>query len=225
MISIRGLSLAAAVVVGLVACSSKHPLGTMTGAGGGGGAAIGGSNGLAGAGGVSATGGAGPGGAAGDAVAGAGGGAVGGAGGGAVGGAGAGIGHCDSVSGAGGAGGAAIPTGCNLDAARQALAALGIGTVGDPSASTMTLPANLATDAQWGVKSDVCREGGYDLTPLAGMSVCLVSQVMTGMCQGNPARVWVLMSNGAVQCIYKALCPGSRLAPGVYSTVDPLCGP
>jgi hypothetical protein len=45
------------------------------------------------------------------------------------------------------------------------------------------------------------------------------------MCQGNPARVWVLMSNGAVECIYKTVCPGSRLAPGVYSTVDPLCGP
>ncbi len=57
------------------------------------------------------------------------------------------------------------------------------------------------------------------------MSVCLVSQVMTGRCQGNPARVWVLMSNGAVQCIDKTVCPGSRLAPGVYSTVDPFCGP
>ena len=87
----------------------------------------------------------------------------------------------------------------------------------------MTLPATL-TDAQWSVKSEACSQGGYDLSPVAGMTVCLVSQEITGMCQGNPAKVYVLMSNGAVQCIYKALCPGSRIAPGVYSVVDPLCG-
>jgi hypothetical protein len=214
MTSTRGLSVAAAVA-GLVACGSNLPIATMTGvggAGGGGAPAAGGSGGVGGAGGVSGTGGGGSGG---------------GAGGSAVAGAGGDISRCASVYGSGGmggAGGAAIPAGCNLDVARQAIAALGIGTVGDPSASTMTLPATLATDAQWSVKSDVCVEGGYDISPFAGMSVCLVTQVMTAMCQGNPARVWVMMSNGAIECIYKTVCPGSRLAPGVYSTVDPLCG-
>ena len=57
------------------------------------------------------------------------------------------------------------------------------------------------------------------------MTVCVVSQVVDGMCQGNPARVFVLMSNGVVRCVFKALCPGSRITPGVYSVVDPLCGP
>ena len=127
---------------------------------------------------------------------------------------------CDAIAGTGGTGG--VAAGCDLEVARQALVALGIGTVGAASTSTTTLPATL-TDAQWSVKSEACREGGYDLTPVAGMNVCLVSQVFTGMCQGNPARVWVLMSNGAVQCVYLALCPGSRIAPGVYSAVNSLC--
>jgi len=128
---------------------------------------------------------------------------------------------CDAIAGAGGMGG--VAAGCDLEVARQALVALGIGTVGAASTSTTMLPATL-TDAQWSVKSEACREGGYDLAAVAGTNVCLVSQVFTGMCQGNPARVWVLMSNGAVQCVYLALCPGSRIVPGVYSAVDSLCG-
>ncbi len=210
--SIRGVS-AVAILAGLVACGSDRAPGMMTGVGGIGGAggaggerATGGTTGVAGEGGTPA-------------------GGTGGTGGGTGGGAGSGgtaAGRCDAISGVGGTGG--VAAGCDLDVARQALLALGIGTVGDASTSTMTLPPTL-TDAQWTVKSEACRQGGYDLSPVAGMSVCLVSQVITGMCQGNPARVYVLMSNGAVRCIYMALCPGSRLAPGVYSTVDSLCGP
>jgi len=107
--------------------------------------------------------------------------------------------------------------------ARQALVALGIGTTGaTATTSTVTLPAML-TDAQWSVKNEVCNEGGYDLSPLADSTVCLVSQETTRLCQANPARVYVMMAEGAVACVYIALCPGSRIAPGVYSTVDPLC--
>jgi hypothetical protein len=83
----------------------------------------------------------------------------------------------------------------------------------------------MLTDAQWSVKSEACDQGGYNLSPVAGRTVCLVSQITTQMCQANPARVYVMMTAGAVRCVFKALCPGSRLAPGVYSVVDPLCGP
>jgi len=210
MMVIRGLS-SVVVLAGLVACSSDRSPGTTTGAGGSGGTgAVGGSGGTGAVGGAGGLGG---------------GGATGGAGaGGSEGGA---VGRCDSEPGAGGMGGAtgaAGSAGCDLDVARQAILALGIATIGEARTSTVTLPAAL-TDAQWSVKSAVCTQGGYDLAPVAGMTVCLVSQVVDGMCQGNPARVYVLMSNGAVRCVYMALCPGSRLAPGVYSTVDPLCGP
>ena len=206
---IRGVT-AFAILAGLVACGSDNAPGMMIGAGGTG------TGGAGGTGGERATGGT-------TGVAGEGGTPAGGAGG-TGGGAGAGgtaAGRCDAISGVGGTGG--VAAGCDLDVARQALLALGIGTVGETSTSTMTLPPTL-TDAQWSVKSEACRQGGYDLSPVAGMSVCLVSQVVTGMCQGNPAKVYVLMSNGAVQCIYRALCPGSRIAPGVYSAIDPLCG-
>jgi hypothetical protein len=126
--------------------------------------------------------------------------------------------------GVGGAGGNGVSAGCDLDVARQALAALGIATMGDFSTTAMTLPAML-TDAQWSVKSAECSQGGYDLSTVAGTTVCLASAVFNGTCQGYPARVYVLMSNGSVQCIYRALCAGSRIAPGVYSSVDPLCVP
>ena len=191
-------SIVAAVLAGLVACGSDRPASTTDAGGTGGASATGGASGTAG---TSGTAGA----------SGAGGGAQGGA-----------IGHCETGTGAGGSGG--TPAGCDLEVARQALATLGIATVGDLRTSTVTLSATL-TDAQWSVKAEVCRAGGYDLTPVAGMTVCLVSQVIIGMCQGNPVQVYVLMSNGSVQCVYKALCPGSRITPGVYSTVDPLCGP
>ena len=209
--AIRGLG-AVVIFAGLVACGSGRSVGMMTGAGGvggagglGGGTATGGSIGVEGEGGGGATGG-------------------GALGGGAEGGT---VGRCDTEPGAGGNGGATGAAGsaaCDLDVARQAIIALGLGTIGVAQTSTVTLPPVL-TDAQWGVKSEVCGAGGYDLSPVAGMTVCLVSQVLSGMCQGNPARVYVLMVNGAVQCVFKALCPGSRIAPGVYSVVDPLCGP
>jgi hypothetical protein len=203
-------SSAVALLVGLVACSSDGSHGGTSGAAGAAGAAgrggAGGASGTAGeAGGSGSGGGAGAGGSTG--VAGAAGGAAGG---------------CQNAAATGGTGG--VAAGCDLAAARQALAALGIGTVGDPMTFEMTLPPTL-TDAQWSVKSDICRQGGYDLSPVAGMTICFVSQVASGTCQGYPARVYVLMSNGAVQCVYRALCAGSRITPGVYSSVDPLCVP
>jgi hypothetical protein len=141
-----------------------------------------------------------------------------------TGGAGGAVGSCDTGPGTGGVNDAGASSGCDLEVARQALAALGIATVGDARTGSITLPPML-TDAQWSVKNEVCSEGGYDLSPIAGTTACLVSQVTTEKCQSNPARAYVLMSNGIVQCVFKALCPGSRIAPGVYSTVDPLCVP
>lgn len=187
-------SILVAVVVGLIACGSDRSANTSDGGGTGGASGTGGVSGTSGTAGAS----------------------------GAGGGEGGAVGHCETGTGAGGSGG--IPAGCDLEAARQALAALGITTVGELRTSTVAVSATL-TDAQWSVKAEVCRAGGYDLTPVAGMTVCLVSQVITGMCQGSPVQVYVLMANGSVQCVYKALCPGSRITPGVYSTVDPLCGP
>ena len=116
-----------------------------------------------------------------------------------------------------------IAPGCDPAAASAALTALSITPVGTPQTLNATLPAVLATDDNWGLKATVCQQAAYDITPLAGKTVCLLGQDMTQMCQGIPATAWVVMNNGAVACVYKALRQGFRLAPGVYAANDANC--
>jgi hypothetical protein len=116
-----------------------------------------------------------------------------------------------------------IAPGCDPSAASAALTALSITPVGTPQTLNATLPAVLATDDNWGLKATVCRQAGYDITALAGKTVCLLGQDMTQVCQGIPATAWVVMNNGAVACVYKAVRPGFSLAPGVYAANDANC--
>jgi hypothetical protein len=116
-----------------------------------------------------------------------------------------------------------IAPGCDLTVASNTIASFGLITWGSPQTSNATLPAVLATDANWGLKATVCRQAGYDITSLAGKTVCLLGQDMTQQCQGIPATAWVVMNNGAVACVYKAVRPGFSLAPGVYAATDPNC--
>jgi hypothetical protein len=116
-----------------------------------------------------------------------------------------------------------IAFGCDLTVASNAIAALGLTAAGASQTLNATLPAVLATDDNWGLKATVCQQAGYDMTPLAGKTVCLLGQDMTQMCQGIPATAWVVMNNGAVACVYKAVRPGFRLAPGVYAANDANC--
>lgn len=116
-----------------------------------------------------------------------------------------------------------IAPGCDPSAASAALTALSITPVGTPQTLNATLPAVLATDDNWGLKATVCRQAGYDITALAGKTVCLLGQDMTQVCQGIPATAWVVMNNGAVACVYKSLRQGFRLAPGVYAANDANC--
>jgi hypothetical protein len=116
-----------------------------------------------------------------------------------------------------------IAPGCDPVAASNAIAALGLTAVGPPQTSNATLPAVLATDANWGLKADVCQQASYDITALAGKTVCLLGQDMTQMCQGLPASVWVLMNDGAVACVYKTLRKEFSVPPGVYAANDANC--
>jgi hypothetical protein len=118
-----------------------------------------------------------------------------------------------------------ISPGCDLDVASKTMAAFGLTTWGSAQTSNATLPAVLATDANWGLKADVCRQAGYDITVLAGKTVCLAAQDINQTCQGNPATVWVMMSNGAVACVYKAVRQGYGSTPGVYGATDAHCTP
>jgi hypothetical protein len=120
-------------------------------------------------------------------------------------------------------GDSAIAPGCDLDVAWKAIAAAGRVAVGLPQMLNVTLPAILTTDADWGPKATACQQGGYDITPLAGKPICLVEQDITQRCQGNPARVSVLMNDGAVACIYKTVRQGFGATPAVYSATNPSC--
>ncbi len=113
------------------------------------------------------------------------------------------------------------PLGCDVTKAAEAVAAAGLTTVGEAQTSNEDLPANLSSGPNWGVKDIECEEGGYDLSSVAGKTVCLVSFDSTELCQDLPARVWVVMSDGVVRCIYKS----AFATPGVYSVHDSSCSP
>jgi hypothetical protein len=135
---------------------------------------------------------------------------------------------CDAVGGGGGlyatcvkpsSGDGGPSLGCDTVAAERALSAMGIVPLGGGTISSATLPSDLASDPNWGVKDTECREGGYDLSPVAGKMVCLISFPTTETCQQLPAQVWVVMLQDAVHCIYKS----AALTPGIYSVHDSLC--
>jgi hypothetical protein len=109
--------------------------------------------------------------------------------------------------------------GCDVSKAAQALSAAGITTVGEAQTLNEDLPASLSAGANWGVKNIACSEGGYDLSPVAGKTVCLVSYDSTSLCQQLAAKAWVVMSEGTVRCIYQS----AALNPGVYSVHDASC--
>jgi hypothetical protein len=116
----------------------------------------------------------------------------------------------------------AVAPGCDLDVASQTMSALGLISVGVPQTSNFTLPAGLMGGG-WDLNASVCQQAGYDITPLAGKTVCLLGQDMTQECQGIPATAWVVMNNGAAACVYKADRQGFGPLPGVYSATDARC--
>jgi hypothetical protein len=125
--------------------------------------------------------------------------------------------------------------GCDLHVAAVAIATLGLTTVGTPKTSSETLPPTL-TDEEWGLTAVVCQQGGYDISSLAGDTVCLVEQDITQLCQenpacfgeqdftqlcqGSPAHVVVIMLNGVVECVFKGV---NNSTPGILSVNDPSC--
>ncbi len=114
-----------------------------------------------------------------------------------------------------------VAPGCDVGKAAQAVAAAGLTTVGEAQTINEDLPSNLSSGPNWGVKKVECQEGGYDLSSVAGKTVCLVSFDSTELCQGLAARVWVVMSDGAVRCIFKS----AFATPGIYSVHDSSCSP
>jgi hypothetical protein len=109
----------------------------------------------------------------------------------------------------------AIAPGCDLSAAAKAIADLGL--IATTSAETLnaTLPSPLS-GPDWGLKAIICRDGGYDISALAGQTVCLVKQPIVHPCEQSPCLAWVVMSGGDVKCVYES----DDSVPGLYPPGD-----
>lgn len=112
---------------------------------------------------------------------------------------------------------------CDARAASTVLSPLGIVAVDNAQVLSASLPADLAADANWGLKATVCKGAGYDLAPAAGKTVCLIRQDITLRCQDNPATAWIVLNDGALACAYLTVRPGYLATPGVYAVTDPAC--
>jgi hypothetical protein len=151
-------------------------------------------------------------------------GGIGGGAGAATGGASDGGGNAGGAGGRGGVGGQVgwpdgavdVANACDESVAQRTIADLGLTITSTPQTEDLTLPPGL-TGAEWDLKKAVCKDGGYDITALGGTTVCLLSAGITELCQGYPARVWVIMSGGATACVFKALTGDAPIVPGVYS--------
>jgi hypothetical protein len=116
---------------------------------------------------------------------------------------------------------AAITPGCDLQVASQTVAALGLTTVGAAWTLNSTLPVALATDANWGLKATLCQQAGYDITALAGQTICLVGQSLSQTCAASPDTIWVVMSSGTVKCAYESSSTAGN--PGLYPVGGTYC--
>src|ERR1017187_3354173 len=106
----------------------------------------------------------------------------------------------------------AVAPGCDVAAARAAMAASGLVVTGSAETHNETLPFPIS-GPNWGLKSTACQDGGYDITGLAGQTVCLVKQTIVQACAQAPYLAWAVMSAGSVQCLYKT----DDTTPGVYA--------
>jgi hypothetical protein len=102
---------------------------------------------------------------------------------------------------------------------------LNIKTVGFLNQEQVEIPVKL-DNADWGMKKEICSEGGYDLSSYAGKNVILTSYSTNQVYnKTNHLNVWTLTSENKIICVYRAVKsdyltrPGpSLLVPGIFST-------
>jgi hypothetical protein len=85
------------------------------------------------------------------------------------------------------------------------------------------LPEDVDAGADWGLKTIVCEEGGYDLHPYAGKTVTLTSVDILGTCQGEKIKIWVVSDVDTVACAYLTVREDSSAAPGVWAVNSEQC--
>jgi hypothetical protein len=106
----------------------------------------------------------------------------------------------------------AVAPGCDVAAARAAMTARGLTLTGPAETLNNTLPSPIS-GPNWGLKSIACQDGGYDISSLAGQTVCLVKQTIVQPCAQAPYLAWAVMSDGVVKCVYRS----ADSNPGIYA--------
>lgn len=88
---------------------------------------------------------------------------------------------------------------------------------GQPMTVTLTLPQQF-TDANWGLKEEVCQQAGYDLTPYAGQDIAVIRYSMAEKYSGDSLSLILLANDQTCICGYIA---ASNLIPGIIAVKDP----
>lgn len=100
---------------------------------------------------------------------------------------------------------------------------------GQPTTTSITLPQQF-TDANWGLKEELCQQAGYDLAPHAGQNVSLLRYNLTekyypavsrNIGAGEPLYLWVIAKDQTSVCGYLSVREDSGLIPGVFAVNDP----
>jgi hypothetical protein len=100
---------------------------------------------------------------------------------------------------------------------------LAVVPIADAVIRQYELPEDVDAGANWGLKTIVCEEGGYDLHPYAGKTVTLTSVDIKGTCQGETIQIWVVSDKDAIACAYLTVREDSSAAPGVWPVNSQQC--
>lgn len=87
---------------------------------------------------------------------------------------------------------------------------------GDPTITSLTLPQQF-TDANWGIKENVCAQTGYSLIPYAGESISAIKYAITEKYLSEPLYLWILAKDQIGICSYLSVRENSNAAPGVMA--------
>jgi hypothetical protein len=88
---------------------------------------------------------------------------------------------------------------------------------GQPTSTSLTLPPHF-TDANWGLKQEVCQQTGYDLTLYAGQDITAIKYTLLEKYSNDTLSLFVLAKDQTVICGYVA---ASSLTPGIIALNDP----
>ncbi len=94
---------------------------------------------------------------------------------------------------------------------------LDLTVTGEAVVADIRLPYVLS-GPDWGLKKEICEEGGYDLAYHAGQKLYLTSYSLEETCNGEPLEIKLLSDNSTCVCAYKT----GLMVPGLFA-VDALC--